>query len=162
MNPSVQQLQPHSKISRVSAILFLFFSTIGFIDATYLTVVHYQGESPACSLIHGCDVVTSSSYSLFFGIPVALFGLLFYITVILLSVAYIDRKKEIFLHIIAWLSISSFFASIWFVSLQLFVIHAICIYCMSSAITSTILFITGMVYIWKYQKKQRPIIKKIQ
>ncbi len=152
MQTPVQQTQPHNKISHISAILFLIFSAIGFVDATYLTVVHYAGESPSCSLIHGCDIVTSSSYSMIFGIPVALFGSIFYLAILLLSIAYIDRKKEIILRICAWLSWLGFLASVWFVFLQFFIIHAICIYCMSSAFTSTTIFVIGMVYLTKIRK----------
>lgn len=119
----------------------IVFATIGFGDATHLTVTHYTGADLRCGPSGGCNTVTSSPYSVFFGVPVALLGALYYGAIILLSVGYLDTKKEKILQVLSLLPITGMLASLWFIYLQLFVIHAICIYCMVSAGTSTMLFL---------------------
>jgi len=133
---------------------FLFFSAVGFADATYLVVKHFSGGPILCGDSGGCDVVTTSVYSTIFGIPVALLGALYYLTVFLLVIGYIDKKKEQLLTLASWFTWAGLVASIYFVILQLFVIGDICRYCMGSAATSTLLFITGMVYLVMQKKKK--------
>ena len=84
-----------------------------------------------------------SAYALFFGIPVALFGVAYYLTIIISAIAYLDSKKEAFLIFLASFTIVGLLASAWFVFLQVAVIGALCIYCLASAVTSTILFALG-------------------
>lgn len=45
-------------------VLLLALSFLGFIDATYLTVVHYTGANLPCRIFDGCDTVTTSPYSM--------------------------------------------------------------------------------------------------
>ncbi len=116
-------------------VLILVLSLVGFADATYLTVKHYQGVIPPCA-ISGCENVLSSSYSEILGIPVALLGLIFYLLIIISIFIYYDVKnpaiKDICLKIVSILSFLGLLASLGFISIMLFVLHAICIYCMVS------------------------------
>lgn len=128
-------------------IAFLIVSAFGFVDATYLTTQHYLGLPVACSILKGCEQVTTSPYSLIFGIPVALLGSVFYLTVLILSVIYLDSKKIKFLNLITKITPVGFLASLYFVYLQIFVIKAICLYCLGSAVTSTLLFIFSLVFL---------------
>ena len=137
---------------RIAALFFIVLSTLGFLDATYLTVEHYRGIVPPCSIVVGCATVTTSSYSLIFNIPVALLGSLYYLTILLLSVAYLDSKKEPILRLAAGLTVCGFLASAWFVFVQWQVIKAWCLYCIGSATSSTLLFILGMAYLKKHPR----------
>jgi len=134
-----------------SILALLLISLLGFIDAGYLTAKHFQGETPTCSLIKGCDIVTTSQYAEIFGVPVALLGVLYYLTIFILSLIYLDTQNKQVLKIIPGLTVLGLAASIYFVILQLFVIKALCLYCLGSALTSTALFILGM-FIWKKKK----------
>lgn len=129
----------------------IIVSFIGFLDASYLTVAHYGGIDLTCTILKGCEEVTTSEYSVIFGVPLALLGVFYYLTVLLLSLIYFDTKNRFILKIIPPLTVAGLFASAWFVYLQLFVIKAICEYCMISAATSTTLFIFG-IFIFKYKK----------
>lgn len=128
---------------KIIAILFCVVSIIGLIDATYLTYNHYRGGIPPCT-IHGCEVVLTSSYSEIVGVPLALFGVMYYIVILILSLASLQSKNTVFIRNASRFTVVGFLASAYFVYLQLFVIHAICIYCMASATSSTILFILGV------------------
>jgi len=137
---------------KIIAILFCVVSAIGLLDATYLTVKHYRGGIPPCT-IHGCEVVLTSPQSEIAGVPVALLGTLYYATILALMLAYMISKKETVVLHAAYITPAGFIASAYFVYLQLFVINAICLYCMASATTSTILFILGIYII---AKKRQP------
>ncbi len=116
---------------------------LGFADATYLTVAHYTDARLPCTITHGCQVVTTSSYSEIFGIPVALLGALYYLTMFGMLFIAVDKKNERLLRLAGKFTLAGFLFSLWFVFAQIFLIHAICQWCMGSAITSTVLFVLG-------------------
>lgn len=132
---------------KIIAILFLVVAFLGFVDATFLTVKHYLQSPINCSFIVGCDKVTKSEFSVMAGVPVALLGSLYYLAMFLGAVLYFDRRNPVILRWISWGSFAGFAASIYFVALQAFVIQAFCEYCLLSALTSTTLFVTGLVYL---------------
>lgn len=136
--------KPSALIPKLLIWGLILVSLAGFLDATYLTAKHYLGTPIPCSILDGCDEVTTSQYSVIAGIPVALLGSLYYLTIFILSVAYADTKKEWFAYVASHLTAVGFLASLWFVYLQFFVLHALCLYCLFSAVTSTILFILGL------------------
>lgn len=133
-----------AKQSKPILIAMGLIGTIGFFDALYLTIKHYSNALPSCSIFTGCEVVTTSPYSEFFGIPVALFGTLYYGSVILGVVILLNKKIPLLQKALSLYTITGLLASVWFVSLQLFVINAICPYCMVSAASSTALFVCGV------------------
>lgn len=143
------------KYLKVIAIIFLTASAIGFADATYLTVVHYSGKIPPCT-IAGCEVVLTSNQSVIAGVPVALLGALYYLSILVLSIFFLDSKKISALRLASFFTIAGLCASIYFVYLQLFVIRQICQYCMLSAFTSIVLFTTGMYTLRKTKEKETP------
>jgi uncharacterized membrane protein len=124
---------------------FIILGGIGFADAFYLTYQHYSGAPIPCSLLKGCEAVTSSAYAVLAGVPVALLGVFYYssITILVLAAAF-WRNRLFLLRYAAFLTPLGFTASLWFVYAQLFVLKAICIYCMLSATTSTLLFALGL------------------
>ena len=136
----------HPTIPKLLLAVFLIASLLGFLDTTYLTVKHYTGSSLNCSVLFGdCEKVTTSKYSMLAGVPLALIGAIYYFTIFILSVAYLDTKREKTIIIASYLTATGFLASAYFVFLQLFIIKAICPYCMVSAILATILFINGVI-----------------
>ncbi|MDP3902252.1 MAG: vitamin K epoxide reductase family protein [bacterium] len=137
---------------KIAAIIFLIISALGFLDAAYLAIDHYRGNIPPCT-IQGCEIVLTSAQSKIAGVPVALLGALYYFTLLILSIAYLDKKNEALIKIASKLTPLGFVASLYFVYLQFFTIKAICQYCMVSATTSTLLFITGMYVIVKMRHK---------
>ncbi|MBI2644908.1 vitamin K epoxide reductase family protein [Candidatus Uhrbacteria bacterium] len=131
----------------------------GFADAAYLTANHYFGIPLICTIVHGCDIVTTSSYSLLFGIPVALLGLFYYLMVFLLFAVAIDTQKKKFASLAMMVTPAGLVASLYFLYLQIFVIRALCFYCLISVGTSALLFILGMVGLFRYAKKDVSVKK---
>lgn len=126
--------------TKVFLILLLVLGLVGFSDATYLTIKHYTGGTIPCTILDGCDTVTTSAYSELAGIPIAIFGALFYLSVILLVIAYWQTGKEGLLKLLWFLSLGAFLASLMLIYLQGWVIGYWCLYCLGSAITSTLIF----------------------
>jgi uncharacterized membrane protein len=120
------------------------FGLLGYIDATYLTIMHYRGAPLPCSIIEGCQVVAASGFAEILGIPLSLFGSLFYLSILLLAFAYIDFKKIFFTTLIYHLTRIGFIVSLFLTYLQVFVIRALCIYCLVSAVITTTLFILSI------------------
>lgn len=134
---------------KIVAIIFLVLAAIGFLDATYLTIEHYRGSVPPCTILSGCEFVLTSGYNQIANVPVALLGSIFYLVMIIISVACLDSRNIRTLRIGGYASIVGMLATLYFVYLQFFVINQICIYCMTSAVTSTTLFVLGMVILFR-------------
>lgn len=128
--------------------LFLALSFVGFLDASYLTASHYSGVPVICSVLDGCEKVTASVYSTLGNIPVALMGMVYYFTILFAMAWFLSTRDKKSIIFASGLTAAGFLASLWFVYLQLFVIKAICFYCMISAATSTFLFILGIYYLF--------------
>lgn len=123
-------------------VITLILSFLGFLDATYLTILHYKNIIPPCSLAHGCDIVLTSKYATFFGIPIALLGVLYYTAIIGLLTHFLQNKNKITLKLLLCLSTSGFIVSVILVAIQAFILHAFCQYCLGvEGINTVILFL---------------------
>ena len=122
-------------------IAFFVVALIGFGDSVYLTATHYLGIMPECSVIQGCDIVAMSEYSTIGPLPVSLFGVLFYALMMAISVAWFDMRKPVFFQYLPFLTIPAFLFSLWLIYVMFFKIGALCIYCLLSAATTTILML---------------------
>ncbi|OGY61627.1 MAG: hypothetical protein A3I33_00705 [Candidatus Colwellbacteria bacterium RIFCSPLOWO2_02_FULL_45_11] len=136
----MQQLTP----SKIFVITLIVISVIGFSDATYLTAKHYLDDPVTCSIFKGCETVTESKYSTVFNIPIALFGVFYYLFVSVLLFLYMEGLKVLKLLLLS--TTSAFFVTLFLVYLQAFVLNAFCMFCIISAVSSTALF-AGTVYI---------------
>lgn len=139
------QLMPRSP-QRLKHALFWFLGAgfIGFLDSAYLAITHFIGSPVTCGFFTGCELVTSSEYSAIAGIPIALFGVLYYLFWVLLGVWYLDSRNPVFFTLLP-LTSAGFVASLILIGIQIFIINAICVYCMLSAASSTALFILSFV-----------------
>lgn len=120
-------------------IVIFCAALIGFADSAYLTAQHVLGFVPPCTL-KGCEVVLASLYSQVGPVPLAALGLIYYGLVLVLLVAYLDSWNRRFLHIAAWVVSAGFLATLYLLYLQFFVIHAVCQYCLLSALMTFTLF----------------------
>lgn len=121
--------------SRARVILYsvaALFCLAGLADATYLTVLAYTGVTAACSGQAGCFEVLGSTYSKVAGIPVAAFGALGYFsafTFATFAAFNYPRASRLFSLTVCLL----FVATLWFLYVQAFLLHAYCRYCLFSA-----------------------------
>ncbi|HSI98701.1 MAG TPA: vitamin K epoxide reductase family protein [Gaiellaceae bacterium] len=93
--------------------------------AGYLTWAHYADASVICVAGGGCETVQSSEYAEVAGVPVAVLGVAAYATILALVVwdAPIARLAA------SMLALVGLVFSLYLLALQLFVIDAICIWC---------------------------------
>lgn len=127
-------------INRKLVLLLAVLCLVGFIDAAYVSIKQIQGGPLPCAIVTGCDTVITSQYSKIFGIPVALFGAVFYLINIILLVEHFNTGRAHFIGYLTKTALVGFLATLWFLYLQIFVIAALCLYCLVSAAVSLILF----------------------
>ena len=99
----------------------------------------------SCS-IGSCETVNLSRWSVFMGAPVAAWGVGFYVVMFGLSVASLQDRYADSLGMSKLLAIASgggFVFSLWLTYLELFVIHAICQWCVISAMIVTTIFVVS-------------------
>jgi uncharacterized membrane protein len=128
-------------------------AALGFLDALYLSVEALRGLPPPCSLLQGCEIVTLSKYSKIGGVPIAILGALNYAFVLVLLLSLTAKLRHGIVKLVLLFSSGDFLVSLGLVYIQLFVLHAICLYCMFSATVSTLLFL-GALWFTKSLKKQ--------
>ena len=113
----------------------------------YLTWAHLAGQSVVCGPSHSCDTVQQSVYSEVAGIPVALFGLLAYLAIFFLTLlrGHISEDLDSYIPLAVFgISLIGVLYSAYLTYLELFVIYAICWWCVSSAIIITALFLLSL------------------
>ena len=128
--------------SRFLRRAMIVVAAVGLGVATYLTIVHYVGPGAlVCTASHGgsspCEQVQFSSWAKVAGIPVALLGLIGYVTILATLLAP-DREEWR----LATLGVTliGFGFSGYLTYRELFTIKAICEWCVSSAVMMTLLF----------------------
>jgi uncharacterized membrane protein len=128
------------------------FCLAGLADATYLAVLAYTGVTAACSGQAGCFEVLGSSYAKVAGIPVAAFGVLGYFTAFTFATfAAFDYKRAARLFSLTVCLL--FAATLWFLYVQAFILHAYCRYCLFSAAITFLLM--GLVVATPATRPQR-------
>lgn len=125
------------------AIFVLVVALLGFVDSSYLAIEHYRGVIPPCTIVSGCETVLTGPYSAIFGIPVALLGAIFYLVILVGAFSFLESKKTFLFKWALLFTVFGFLFSLWFTYAQAFIIGYWCLYCLGSALTSTILFVTA-------------------
>jgi len=120
---------------------------IGVFVSTYLTLfkLGYIGELK-CS-VGSCETVNTSQWAIFFGLPVAAWGLGFYVAALVLAMLGIQEKyadSRAFSVAMVMLTGWGVVFSAWLTYLELFVINAICIWCVTSACIVAIMFLVSV------------------
>ena len=117
----------------------------GIFISLYLTLYKLGVIGELTCSIGSCETVNTSKWSTFLHLPVAAWGLLFYAEVFLISLLgtmpRFENEPLVSLLLVADAGIGVLFSA-WLTYLELAVIHAICIWCVTSAgIVLTILLV---------------------
>lgn len=112
--------------------------------ASYLTIAHYSGTTTICPLHGGCETVQHSQYSELAGVPVALIGLIGYILILGVLLSPVSETTRLVLVV---LTVGGWGFSAYLTYRELFSIHAICPWCVSSAIIMTLL---ACLSVWRF------------
>ncbi len=134
----------------------IIIAILGSLDAIYLTIIKFTDNKALCIQgIGDCWTVNNSSYSEWNGIPISLFGILAYLSIILIltlqnRVKFLVDFGSIFVFGIALIG---FLFSIYLTYLQFAVIKAVCPFCIVSATTMTIIFFLSLITLRNEQRE---------
>jgi uncharacterized membrane protein len=120
-----------SRATPPSAYVSLVLALFGLGDSTYLTVEHYTGSTTlACSDTGAvnCLKVTTSQWSHIGPIPVAVFGLAFFVGMSVLCLPWAWQVRELDpLRTLG--AVVGVLSAIYLVWVELFQVDAICVWC---------------------------------
>ncbi len=129
-------------------IWILVLSLAGMGVSGYLAFVEVNQIEAVCGPVGACNIVQSSAYAKILGVPIAVLGLAYYLAVIALWASLrtglpLRTRQLAALGLIA-VALAGTLFSIYLTTLELFVIHAICLWCLSSAVlTASLLVVLG-------------------
>ena len=123
--------------ARAAAIALIAF--LGMMDTFYISFKRGSGQVPPCHVTHGCSDVLTSKYSTLGPIPLSWLGLAFYLSVFSCAILALTDAANL-LHLIFWPALFGFLVSLSLTSIQAFVLHAYCEYCLLSALLVTSIF----------------------
>ena len=126
----------------------LILSVAGLGVAIYLTYVETRAVAAVCGPIGDCNAVQSSSYSKLFGVlPVGLLGALGYVAILaawLWGRFGADRLADYAPLAVHGMAVFGTLFSVYLTFLELFVIKAVCIWCLSSAAIMALLVLVSL------------------
>jgi len=109
----------------------------------YLSVARAVGEAAVCGPSKGCETVASSEYSAVLGIPVAFLGLgLSLVLLVLAGLWWLRRERRALLAAYSLLLLATLGVA-YLTYLELFMIEAICPWCVAYAVTVVVSLITA-------------------
>jgi uncharacterized membrane protein len=115
--------------------------------ATYLAMYKLGMIGTLACSVGQCELVNLSKWATLFGIPVAVWGLGFYVA--LFGVAFLGTTQRFVesawvSHVMLGMTGWGVLFSGWLTWLELFVIKAVCMFCVISAILVTVLFLLSL------------------
>ena len=115
----------------------------GFFVARHIRQHKLKGKRLVCVARFDCHSVVNSDYSKFFGIPVELLGMTYYMLVFMSYLSFIlmpSMYSDIWGMVMVALSASAFIFSVYLIGVQLFVLRKACSWCFISASISIFIF----------------------
>lgn len=133
-------------------LILAALDTLGLFIASYLTIVELPGGVPICGPLKGCEEVAKSEYARIGGIPVAAFGVVLSLALLTLALAW--WKTDIYGLLLGHyaLSLVGVLFDGYFLYLQIVVIKAVCIWCLSYEISLLARFLIAFA-VWYRQPK---------
>ena len=125
-------------------MLVALVALAGVFVALYLTLYKLGYIGTLACAVGSCETVQTSKWATLLGFPVGAWGVAYYLAVLALALVGLTgrfadsrRLSDVLLGVTA----CGLLFSIWLTYLELFVIHAICQWCVVSAILAAILFV---------------------
>jgi uncharacterized membrane protein len=120
----------HRTIPYVLAVI----GAVGFAIGSYLTIAHWGHQPIECGGVGDCGYVNSSEYATVGGIPVSALGAAMYLAMTVTAIAWMRLREADWLPIAYWgLALAGAGYAAYLTYIELEVLHAICIWCVTSA-----------------------------
>jgi len=121
---------------------------VGLFVALYLWL-HALGFGGAikCGASGGCETVQTSQWAVFLGMPVAFYGVVGYLALLIVALAGLRPAALAQPRWSRWLVLlatAGFGFTLYLTYLELFVIHAICRWCVGSAVIITLIWVVSL------------------
>ncbi|HEX2792352.1 MAG TPA: vitamin K epoxide reductase family protein [Candidatus Paceibacterota bacterium] len=139
-------------------VTLLVLALLGIADAWYLAESAFQGAALFCDIggvLDGCNIVAQSPYSKLFGIPLAAYGVAFYLALFAGIVALFHKTHHPLYQAVAALGVIGLVASAVFLYIQFAVIQALCIYCIVSAVIAALICLLAF-QLWHQHSPRGP------
>ena len=153
----------HIYLNKYAKAILFALSIIGLIAAGVVFVDYYVENStslPLCGVEEGlggtslqvsCSVI-SSSFSRVFGIPLDFLAIAWFsLNLILLAVLVIMNKGKVMMLLLAW-SIIGVVVIPYLIYIELYVLHALCIYCTTMQVAIVLNFLLILYLFLKSRK----------
>ena len=128
-------------------MLIASVALVGLFIATYLMLYKLGRIGTLSCSIGSCETVNASRYATLAGFPVAMWGVGFYVATLAVSLLGTAEKFETN-RTISWTLVAmsgwGVLFSSWLTYLELAVIHAICQWCVVSAILVVVIFLLSL------------------
>lgn len=128
-------------------MLLALMAMAGVAIATYLTLYKTGAIGQLACSVGSCETVNTSRWSVLAGIPVAAWGLGFYVLLLAVCLAGVQPRwsesiavSKALVGLTGW----GVLFSGWLTYLELFQIHAICVWCVTSAVLVTVMFLVSL------------------
>jgi uncharacterized membrane protein len=125
-------------------MLAALVALVGLFVASYLSLYKLGYIGTLVCRVGSCETVQTSRWATLLGVPVAVWGVLFYLAVLGVALAGLSASladsRRVSELLVAMTGVGVLF-SLWLTWLELFVIHAICLYCVTSAVLVAILLV---------------------
>ena len=134
-----------AKTMRAAPCFMLALAVLGMAVATYDSYALYTSQPLWCPPpIDGCNEVADSPYARIFDLPVGYYGAVYYLYMFALAalMAFDPLSRGLRAGAVLYATLGVLF-SLYFMVLQVGFIHAFCIYCLVSAVTTVLLTITA-------------------
>ena len=147
--PSAAALRSASRTELALGLAGTVLSLVGLALASYLTVAHYTDARALVCSDKGtinCLKVTTSSYAVQHGVPLAVLGLVFFAVMLPLQLPAAWSRPDPLLRrarlVVAAVGAA---AAVWLVWVELFRLDAVCLYCTGVHVVAVALFaLTGV------------------
>jgi uncharacterized membrane protein len=120
---------------------------VGLLIASYLSTVELAGIPPVCGVATGCQTVATSKYAWIGPFPVAVYGVVLSIVLLSLAVAWIRSDNPTLLDLHYGISLVGVIFELYFISVQMFILHQVCIWCASYGLSLIARFLVALA-IW--------------
>ena len=120
-------------------MISIIFSILALINSIYLTSLKLLQKN-VCLVGSSCQNVINSDYGMLFGLPLSVYGILFFSVITYISFQRFYNKQESLGFELILLSLGSIF-SLYLMIIQFFIIKSFCIFCSVSAGITLILWI---------------------
>jgi uncharacterized membrane protein len=127
---------------------------VGLFISLYLLLYHLGFYGVLACGAGSCDVVQASRYADFLGLPVPAWGVAWYGAVLVLSLVQQARRTAdgLLARLLDLAALGGLAFSIYLTAIELFVLHAVCLWCVVSALLATGIFLLAAP--WKGMRRR--------